>query len=451
MVWRKTGGEKMKNRFLAIMLAVALLVVFGAGTASAAPKFSLAYFDGHMHTWRSDGSGGVPDIKATALSRGLSAVIITDHCRSLTLGEWESLVATCEIYSDSAFLALPGVEVTGSDGMLNRDHINALVIDDPFVGDDFHQYCPEELWESPPSPLGAGPLYPQHLANWVEYIHDNGGITVHNHPSGSTKLQYGVKNLEIYNQSHVDDVMSYAMMLEYPPQEAWELGMLLNNLAIYGEVDELNMLMPNPGFPGPAEIPMRDILWWATLVFSGTGQWLGAPQAPLTSWDELLMAYVEGTVEEPTFGLANSDAHNTGDFDSNVGVAKNGAYIKDLTAKELAKAIRGGRTFGTTGPSLALDVNGEFMGGTAYVLDSTAAISLSVNSESATAILAQIDIIKNGEVWHSMGPLPPTYDGTLVDTAVIEDGYYRVEVTAYDTVSETYSFAWSNPVFVDIP
>ncbi len=446
----------MKKRILGLTLAVVLAVVFAAGSASAASKFSLIYYDGHMHTTRSDGSGEVADIKATAQSRGLSAVIITDHCKSLTLAEWESLVAECEALSDSTFLALPGVEVTGSDGMLNRDHINALNIDDPFVGDDFCEICPEEMWESPENPYGTGALYPEHLTKWVDYIHSKGGIAVHNHPSGSTSLTYGVNNLEIYNQSHVDDVANYAMMLGYPAQEAWEFGMLMNNLAIWGEAEELHQLMPNPflgypGFPQDPYISMREIVYYATMAFSGIGQWLGAPQAPLTSWDELLMAYVDGAVDTPVFGLANSDAHNTGAADSDVGMAKNGAYVKDLTANELYKAIKAGRTFATTGPSLALDVNGELMGDTAYILDGNAAVNLSVSSESMTAILVKIDIIKDGEVWQTIGPMSTDYTATLTDSGVTGDGYYRVEVTAYDMVSEGYSFAWSNPVFVKIP
>jgi hypothetical protein len=441
----------MKKGLLCFALALALLVVFGAGYASAASNFSVIYYDGHMHTVRSDGNGSVADIVATAKSRGLSAVIITDHCRSLTQAEWASLVAECDALSDDTFLALPGFEVTGSDGMLNRDHINALDVDDPFVAIiDGEPLCPEEMWPSPQNPYGTGPLYPENLTKWVDYIHSQGGIAVHNHPSGTTTLDYGVNNLEVYNQSHVDDVASYAMQLGYPPQEAWQWGMMLNNLAINGEDPALNQLMPNPGFPGPALMPVRDILYYATYAFSGIGQWLGAPQAPLTSWDEMLMAYVDGELDKPVFGLANSDAHNTGDPGSNVGVAKNGAYVKELSANELYKAITAGRTFATTGPSLALDVNGEAMGDTAYILDGTADINLSVNSESETAIIVRINIVKNGDVdWQVLSPSAAAYQVTLADT-VTEDGYYRIEVMSLDSAGNYY-FAWSNPVFVDIP
>ncbi len=137
-----------------LVAALAFMVVpvlLGSGQQASAEEPSiLVYYDAHMHTTRSDGSGSVADIKATALSRGLSAVIITDHCKSLTEEKWASLVEETEAASDGSFLALPGFEVTGSDGMFNRDHINALGVDDPFVGDDSSELCPEEVWFSPP-------------------------------------------------------------------------------------------------------------------------------------------------------------------------------------------------------------------------------------------------------------------------------------------------------------
>ncbi len=441
-------GKKMKTRILFISFVTALLIVFVTGIAIA-KELTLFYYDGHMHTVRSDGSGSVADIKATAISRGLSAVIITDHCYELDRAEWDSLVAECAAASDSTFLALPGFEVTGSDGIFNRTHVNALGVDDPFVGDD-DCLCPEEVWPSPLNPAGTGAVYPENVTKWVDYIHSKGGIAVHNHPSGTTLLSYGVNNMEVYNQSHVDDVIGYAQQLGYPPNQAWAFGITLNNFALYGERDA-NMLVPFPGYPTP--IPLRMALYIATQYFPPyIGQWLGAPQAPLNSWDNLLMAYVNGTAETPIFGLANSDAHNTGAVDSDVGVAKNGVYLKKgLTAKELYNAIKAGHTFGTTGPSLALKVNGELMGDTAYVSDGSADISLSVNSESPTAVLVKIDIIKNGSIWQTISPFAITYTTTLEDAGVTCDGYYRVEVTSLDVVSGSYYFAWSNPVFVRIP
>jgi len=164
------------------------------------------------------------------------------------------------------------------------------------------------------------------------------------------------------------------------------------------------------------------------------------------------MAYVNGTVDAPIFGVANSDAHNTGDPDSKVGVAKNGLYVEALTAEEVYGAIKAGRGFATTGPSLAFEVNGEPMGGTARVASGGSVnLNLSVSSESATAVLTKIDIIKNGEVWRTISPNQPVYEDTLVDDSVAEDGYYRVEVVSLEQPGGSYHFAWSNPVFLNVP
>src|SRR4030042_2341575 len=108
------------------------------------------------------------------------------------------------------------------------------------------------------------------------------------------------------------------------------------------------MLVPFPGQPNP--IPLRMAIYYATLGFTGVGQWLGAPQAPLNSWDDLLMAYVDGTTDIPTFGVANSDDHYTGDPTSKVGVAKNGVLVTALTPAAIYEAIEAGRMFATTGP-----------------------------------------------------------------------------------------------------
>ena len=450
------GVFKMIRVAAVVFLVFAILIVSSHQTFAKQPNI-LIYFDGHMHTTYSDGSGTVADIKTMALQRGLDAVIITNHCKNLTREEWSSLLAETAAASEASFLALPGFEVTGSEGMFNRDHFLAWGADDPFVGDDAQELCPEEVWESPLNPEGTGAMYPENLTKWVDYIHSKQGIAVHNHPSGTTRLDYGVKHMEVYNQSHVDDVIGYATALGYPADQAWQLGITFNNFALYGERD-VNMLVPFPGFPTP--IPLRYGLWYATANYIPPyiGQWLGSPEAPLSSWDELLMAYVDGTVEEPIFALADSDAHNTGDLDcgdgdgcSTVGVAKNGVYVKELSAKELFKAIKAGRSFATTGPSLNLDVNGELMGDTAEIEDGTTEINLIVNSENPSAILVKIDIIKNGANWQTVNPMSPVCQATLPDSDVTGDGYYRVEVTSMDLSNGKYFFAWSNPVFIEVP
>jgi hypothetical protein len=470
-------SEGRISKAAALALFLAFILVASSHPALAADRI-LIYFDGHMHTTRSDGSGNVDQIKEAALNRGLNAVIITDHCKSLTMDEWESLVDETALASDGAFLAIPSFEVTGSDGLFNRDHMLAIGVKDPFVGKDDDELCPEEVWPSPENPYGTGPMYPENLTKWVDYIHSKGGIAVYNHPSGMVRSQYGVNCMEVYNQGHVDDIASYAMTLGYSPAEALGFGYMLNNLTLYGEASCFGLppnqvcfdsVMPTPAallyyFPSlPSELPLRDILFYATYLFTypnGAGQWLGAPQVPLNSWDDLLMDYVNGVVDTPVFGMADSDSHNTGNVEENgydpsdpnystVGRAKNGVYLNELTENELYKALKAGRFFATTGPSLDVAVNGEQMGDTAYIFDGVANVTLSVNSESGSAILFKIDVIKNGVIIKTINPMTPTFSTSFADSAT-SDGYYRVEVTAINPATSAFSFAYSNPVFVRV-
>jgi len=469
----RSEGRLVKAAVLTLFLASMLFV---SSHPALAKDGILIYFDGHMHTTRSDGSGSVFDIKQVALQRGLNAVIITDHCKSLTESEWASLVEETALASDGAFLAIPSFEVTGSDGLFNRDHMLAFGVKDPFVGNDDDELCPEEVWPSPQNPYGTGPMYPENLTKWVDYIHSKGGIAVYNHPSGMVRSQYGVNCMEVYNQGHVDDIASYAVLLGYSPVEALGFGYMLNNLTIYGEASCFEAPFSNegvcfqsemqvPGAPPGYTAPLRNILFLATQQFSGTGQWLGwspieEQSVPLTSWDDLLMDYVNGVVDTPVFGMADSDSHNTGNTDpadpgySTVGSAKNGVYLKgnELTEDALYKALKAGRFFATTGPSLDVEVNGEHMGDTAYILDGVANITLSVDSEGAS-ILYRIDVIKNCQDDSSIQtfyPMTPTFSTSLTDS-VTADGYYRVEVTAINPATSAFSFAYSNPVFVRVP
>ena len=432
---------------LALVVALAFLIIpavtDSGQRASADGPYTLIYYDGHMHTTRSDGNGSVANIKATALARGLSAVIVTDHCDMLTLAEWQSLVADTAAATDGSFVALPGYEITGSEGIFNRGHMNAFNAPDPFVGNDADELCPDEVWLDPPNPAGTG-ANAASVTAWAEYVRAQDGIAQHNHTSGSTQPGYGVNLIEVYNESHIDDVIYYAKLLGYSDAQAYGFALTLNNLNVYGERD-LGMLVPFPGQPAP--IPLRMAVYYATLGMGGVGQWLGSPQAPLNSWDALLMAYVDGTTDVPTFGVANSDDHNTASPQSKVGVAKNGLLVTALTPQAIYEAIGAGRMFATTGPSLAFDVNGKLMGETLYTgLGGPTHLNLSANSASPTAVLVKIDVIKNGEVMQTLSPMSPSYSGTIDDT-VSGSGYYRVEVTSLDMADSKYHFAYSNPVF----
>jgi len=425
------------------------LLSCGGGNPSK-PEFSLIYYDGHMHTSRSDGTGSVVDIKETALARGLSAVIITDHCEDLTAEEWDSLVAEAEAATDDSFLVLVGFENTGWESATAppmRDHFLAYNAPSLYAKE---QVCISRQWPSAPNVSGTGPTNPEFLTKWVDWIHSEGGIAVHAHPAGSTQPEYGADLIEIWNQSTVNDVAKVAAGLGYSGPEAWQLGVMFNDTAIYGERD-LAVTVPFK-VDGTEELPFRQVVNRLTALIPPlyVGQWLGSPEAPLRSWDDLLLAYVSGTVSRPIFAVADTDAHNAGGPDSIVGSAKTGVYLKSLSADELYAAIKAGRSFATTGPSLAFDVNGALMGDTASIPGGgSAKLRLNVKAETDGFTVAEVRVIKDGEVWQTIKPLKATYEATLEDESVTQDGYYRVEVIASDDAGN-YQFAWSNPVFVKI-
>jgi hypothetical protein len=432
------------TRLLSVLAAIAnvglvltLIACSSESNRETPPKESylLIYLDGHMHSVRSDGTGDVSQIKATAESRGLSAVIVTDHCKELTQAKWDSLVADTKAASDASFLALPGFEITGSEGLLNRDHIVAWNAPHPFV-DAATETCAEEKWPSEANPDGYGTKQPENVAKWVDFVHSQGGIAVHAHPVGTTRLEYGVDDIEVYNQSQIDDITHYAKLGGYSDAEAADLAIFLGNFATYGNRDLEKLI----NFPGQtAQMPARQAL----LKLAGLK--LGAPEAPLLSWDDLLKAYLGGKIDHPVFAVANTDAHNTGDADSKVGLAKNGLYVKQLSADEVYAAIKAGRGFATTGPSLDFSVDGALMGETAKV-GGSASLSLKVNAETGGTVVEKVDIIKNGEVLKTVNPNTATYEETLKDD-VSGTGYYRIEITSFNSSSGKRYYAWSNPVF----
>jgi hypothetical protein len=429
---------------IALMALVATMLMSGCGDSDeeeTASGYTLVYFDGHMHTVHSDGSGQVSDIKETALSRGLGLVIVTDHCKELTQESWEALVAETAAASDSSFLALPAFEVTGSESFLNRDHILAWNVPSPFVEGEGVEVCPEEAWPSEENLEGTGTLHPENLTRWVDLIHSQGGIALHAHPAGSTALDYGVDYIEVYNQSQIDDIISYIKPLGFSEEEALPYAMTIGNFAVYGERD-IDIPVPLPGASEPLSL---------RAALKAAGLQLGSPEVPLASWDDLLMAYVRGEVEKPTFAAANSDAHNTVEADSKVGTGRNGLYVTGLTPEAVYEAIRAGRSFATTGPSLDVAVDGKMMGETAAVESGKPVkIAIKVESGGDSAILTKIDVIKNGELLTTLSPNASAYEDVLEDF-VSEPGYYRVEVTARDETNVRDSWAWSNPVFVTLP
>lgn len=460
------------------LLCVCLWLV---GPAMGADAYRLIYFDGHTHTTHSDGSGSIADIAQVGRARGLSAVIVTNHTKQIAdVNEWNEIVTQCAALSDPNFLMIPSFEVTGSEGLFCRDHVLAWGVPNPFVGDPNDALAPEEVWESPRNPFGTGPMDPDVIRQWTDWIHENGGIAVHAHTTGTTQLSYNVDCIEVMNLSHAKDVARFAQVAGFDRARAWELGLLFNSFAVYGDkylqmpIDMPNPAYGQPGQPATVTLPLQQALYMGTSMIgdlgenSGGPQWIGAPTpadllaagapeaAALNSWDDLLMAYVNGQTDHPIFGMAHSDAHNTANTligdpnadDSDVGEARNGVLVESLSAEAIYSAVKAGRSFVTTGPSLTFEANGALMGQTVEVGQGQAVqIRLSGNAESPTAVFVKVDIVKNGQVIKTLAPQTPTFDVTIED-ANPANGYYRAELTTMDLATQAYQFAWANPVFV---
>ncbi len=425
------------------------------GRAAGADAYRLVYFDGHIHTTHSDGSGSIADVAQVARARGLDAAIITNHTPQIVdAEEWNEIVTECAALSDSDFLMIPSFEITGSEGYLLRDHFLAWGVYVPFVSGAADATVPERFWPSPTNPDGTGPLHPEHIRAWVDYVHANGGLAVHAHTWGTTQPVYNVDFIELFNVGTVKSIIQGVKTATggaVSDEMAYQLGLVMNNFAVYGSRD---LLMP-VDLPGVSQGPLRMAL------YAATDQWLGTPESmPLYSWDDQLLAYVYGEAARPVFGVANSDAHNTANTDlantdplydaSDVGEAKNGVLVAQLDALSLFDALRAGRFFATTGPSLIFEVNDALMGETVGIgAGQNARVRLSGNAESDSSVFVKVDIIRNGEVFKTLTPQTPTFDVTIEDGDPVH-GYYRAELTTMDMRMQTYQFAWANPVFVRV-
>jgi hypothetical protein len=117
-----------------------------------------------------------------------------------------------------------------------------------------------------------------------------------------------------------------------------------------------------------------------------TGQWLGEPEAaPLHSWDGSLMAYANGDLTRPVFGVAHSDAHNTANTDLN-----------------------------------SMDPSYD-------------------NSDVGEG--------KNGQIFQTLAPNAPSFELPLEDVDVVP-GYYCVGIVAMDMATDELLYAWANPIFI---
>jgi len=419
----------------ATMLFIAVLALSPPTTTEvAAPEtnnYTLVSYDGHMHTVFSDGDGTVSDVVAKAKSRGLNALIITDHGEDLTIDEWNWLKGNCSLFTDETFLCLPGFEITGNESVLMRDHIVVYNASNPFVTDEL---AAGEVWPSPFNPDGTGVLSHENMTKWVEFAHSQGGITIHAHPTGHTKLMYGVDLIEIWNQNFIDEIDVISDPFQIPGA-----GYIMNNLAIYGERDLTEYL--------------RETIYLATskLISPYVGLWIGSPEDPLNSWDSFLLNYTTGLQDYVPFAVGNTDSHNTGSPESRVGIAKTGVYATSFSAEALYEGIRNGRSFVTTGPIISFNVSGAMMGETLFLTgDTSPMLNIKVESSAPPASISRVDVIKNGTLWKTFSPNQASFEAQIEEVNATLDSYYRVEVVEYDPVLDETHFAYSNPIFVKL-
>jgi len=451
-----------------VLLLVAMLAV-----NAMAGSHRIVYFDGHMHTVHSDGSGSIEDVRNAAIERGLDAVFITNHTsgvrKEISPGKtnWDLIKEACETLSGPDFLMIPSFEITGGESKACRDHVLAWGVKDPYVGDNAARIIPESRWNSPANAEGTGPLKPESISAWAHYVQENGGIAVHAHPTGTTQPEYGVDFLELWNSSHRKDVTKGCLDLGLSQQEAWTLGVHVNNITTHGE----DWLFKNITIGGNT-LQTRLLFHQATGVWLGQSRGDGTPDGTnVNTWDQLLMMYINGDLPKPIFGVASSDAHNTKNIDfsqtdpnyddSDVGEAKNGVLLKgEFTENNLLNAIKRGHLFATTGPSIEFEVNGKIMGETVEVTRSsdeagpTVNVTLKVNAEEPGLLLESIKVIKGGVTILEENPMKPRFESVSTNR-VKGSCYYRVEVTAVNpglaaSAQFPYLYAWSNPIFVEM-
>jgi len=164
------GRKKAMDRRSILFLAISSVLWFSfpaiAQTEGETPAPTVKkvgpgwYFgDTHMHTTHSDGSASVADMVASATSKGLDFIIITDHN---TIAQKEDV----EKIDVPGFLCLFGEEVSSQVG-----HCNAYFIDRVID------------WKTDSN---------QQLIDWV---HEDGGLIFANHPH-YPKLEWQDWNVE---------------------------------------------------------------------------------------------------------------------------------------------------------------------------------------------------------------------------------------------------------------
>jgi hypothetical protein len=191
--------------------------------------------------------------------------------------------------------------------------------------------------------------------------------------------------------------------------------------------------LAHPFYPG---LPWTD---WSVTEQKGIEVWNGFYHATHSVnsqafgiWDSL------NTTGKRLFGIANSDAHNSG----KVGDPHIVALLDSLCKEEVMEAFNTGCFYGTNGPGLAFDIEGIPMGSAIKVPAAGRAVTIHIEGFAGQAINA-LRIIKNGQVLYATSPMTDTTALTYATNMGLND-FFRVEMEAGN------GFAFSNPVWADL-
>jgi hypothetical protein len=195
---------------------------------------------------------------------------------------------------------------------------------------------------------------------------------------------------------------------------------------------------------------------WSVHSFNGIEVWNGISigsefnQKAFVKWEEYLNQGLK------IYGIAGSDAHTL----AAVGEPRICVYLGDFTSEALYEAMHNGHFYGTSGPDIRFEANGEMMGSTItvkqgdyiellirtwvdwlYFLDKT-----DVSQEEISLDSLQVCLIYGGDILKVWDVTSQLTEMKVTDIAE-ESGWYRVEVK---DVTHPTIFAFSNPIWVEV-